>query len=209
MHDGALLIVDCPVLVYRDVGQVIQVIIKYMWQRAHAMRDVTTNGRPTFIVADEAQTLLVDADQHFQAIARSTRTAVLYATQSVSGLLEAFGQHSEAKVHAMLTNLQTRICHQQTDIRTVQYMQELIGKSRQYTLSANRSSGTEWLAPLWGEGSSSSGFAEVWEFELQASDLNALAKGGPPRMETEAIVFQGGRRFPSGRTWVRTAIQQQ
>lgn len=209
MYDGAVMIADFPVLVYRDVGQLIQVVLKFMWQRGHARRDISKNHRPTFIVADESQMLLVDADQHFQAIARSTRTAVVYATQSISGMLDALGGQSEPKVHTLLTNLQTRICHQQTDIRTVQYMQELIGRSRQLMLNGNQSRDRDWLAPLiGGDEGGSAGFSETWEHELQAADLNGLAKGGPPRWFSEAIVYQGGKPFPNGRTWIRTAFPQ-
>lgn len=209
MYDGAIMIADFPVLVYRDIGQLIQVILKFCWQRAHARRNVVGNPRPTFIVADESQLLLVDEDQRFQAIARSTRTAVVYATQSISSYLDALGAHSEDKVHTLLGSLQLRACHQQTDIRTISYMQELIGRSRQFMMNGNTSRDVDWLAPLWGEGSGgSSGFSEGYEFELQASDLNSLAKGGPPRWTTEAIVYQGGKRFPNGRTWMPVAFRQ-
>ncbi len=212
MYDGAVMIADFPVLVYRDIGQLIQVILKFCWQRAHSRRDVSANPRPTFIVADESHLLVVDADQTFQTTARSTRTAVVYATQSISTYLDAFGPQAEPKVHTLLGNLQTQICHQQTDIKTVQYMQELIGRSRQFVMNGNTSRDADWLAPLFGGGGgstgSSAGFSEQYEFELQASDLNALAKGGAPDFLTEAIVYQGGRRFPNGRTWLRTAIKQ-
>lgn len=209
MYDGAVMIADFPVLVYRDIGQLIQVILKFCWQRAHARRDVSQKPRPTFIVADESQLLLVDEDQRFQAISRSTRTAVVYATQSISAYLDTLGAHAESKVHALLGNLQLRVCHQQTDIRTIQYMQELIGRSRQFMMNGNTSRDADWLAPLWGTGSGgSSGFSEAYEFELQASDLNSLAKGGPPHWTSEALVYQGGRRFPNGRTWMPVAFRQ-
>ncbi len=208
-YDGAVVIADFPVLLYRDIGQLIQVILSFCWKRAHARRDVSRNPRPTFIVADEAQMLLVDADQEFQAIARSTRTAVVYATQSISAMLDAFGGPSaEARVHALLANLQLRICHQQTDIRTVQYMQELVGRSRQLLLSGNQQRDADWLAPLLGQDTgASTGFAEAWEHQLQSSDLNMLAKGGPPRWQTEAIVYRG-HAFPNGRNWCRAVIAQ-
>ncbi|MCA9281080.1 MAG: hypothetical protein H6812_10670 [Phycisphaeraceae bacterium] len=209
MHDGAIMIADFPVLLYRDVGAMIQVILKFMWQRAHARRDIAKNHRPTFIVADESQMLLVDADQDFQAIARSTRTAVVYATQSVSGMIDALGPNSEAQVHSLLANMQTRLCHQQTDIRTVEYMQQLIGRRRQLLMSGNQPRDANWLAPLIGpEPGGSAGFGEQWEYELQASDLNSLAKGGPPHFVTEAIAYQGGKRLPNGRTWMRVPIRQ-
>lgn len=209
-YNGAILLVDFPVLVYRDIGQLIQVILKFCWQRAHSRRDVEANPRPTFIVTDESHLLTVDADQTFQTTARSTRTAVVNATQSISTMLDAFGAHSEDKVHTLLGNLQTRICHQQTDIRTVQYMQELIGRSRQFVMNGSTSRDTDWLSPLFGSssGGASAGFSEQYEFELQAGDLNSLAKGGPPHWTTEAIVYQGGRRFPNGRTWMPVSFPQ-
>ncbi len=210
MYDGAIMIADFPVLVYRDVGQLIQVILKFCWQRAHSRRDVAANPRPTFIVADESHLLVVDADQTFQTTARSTRTAVVYATQSISTYLDAFGPQAEPKVHTLLGNLQTQIYHQQTDIRTIQYTQEVIGRSRQFVMSGNSSRDGDGLASLFGGGESgaSSGFSEIYEFELQAGDLNSLAKGGPPHWMTEAIVYQGGRRFPNGRTWLPVQLPQ-
>lgn len=209
LQEGAILIVSFPVLRYALVGQLIQVILKFVLQREHARRDVSANPRPTFMAADEAQLLWVDADQQFQGITRSTRTAVVYATQSISTMLEAFGPNSDHKVHSLLGNLQTRICHQQTDILTVEYMQQLIGRSRRFMFSGNSSGDGDWLAPLFGERSgSSAGFTEQLDFELEARDLNSLAKGGPPHWMTEAVVYQGGRVFPNGRTWVRTAFPQ-
>jgi len=210
MYEGKLIIVDFPVLVYRDVGKMIQVILKIMWQRSHARRDISKNNRPTFIVADESQMLLVDEDSRFQAIARSTRTAVVYATQSFSSYLETLGANAEPKVNALLTNLQLRICHQQTDIRTIQYMQDLLGKSPRFTSNGNTNHNENWLAPLiGGERSSSSGFSESWDNQIEASDLNSLAKGGPPHFKTQAIIYQGGKIFPNGNTWIKTAFKQQ
>ncbi len=211
MYEGKIIIADFPVLVYREIGQLVQIVLKLMWQRAHARRDTTKNARPTFIMADEAQMLLVEEDQRFQAIARSTRTACIFATQSVSGLVEALGGPSaEPKVHSLLTNLQTRICHQQTDVRTVEYMQQLIGRSRQLVMNGNQDRDANWLAPLFGvDTGQSSGFSESWEHELQAADINGLARGGPPHCVTEAIVYQGGRAFPNGHTWIRARIPQE
>ena len=208
LDEGKVIIVDFPVLVYRDIARVIQVAAKFMAQRHLARR--TGPSRPVAIVADEAQLLMVEEDQRFQAIARSTRTAVLYATQSISGLIDALGPNAEDRVHALLTNLQTQVCHQQTDPRTVRYFQELVGRSRQIMASGNQSQGEGWLAPLFGQDTGASyGFGEVYEHELQASDFNTLARGGPPRWMTEAIVYQGGRRFANGRTWLKARIRQE
>lgn len=211
MYDGKILIADFPVLVYREIGQLVQVILKFCWQRSHSRRNVVENPRPTFIVADESHLLTVDADQTFQTIARSTRTAVVYATQSISTYLDVFGAQAEPKVHTLLGNLQTQVFHQQTDVKTIQYVQELIGRSRQFVMNGNSTRDNDWLSPLFGgtPGGASAGFSETYECELQASDLNSLAKAGPLLWETHAIVYQGGRRFPNGRTWLPVAFRQQ
>lgn len=77
-------------------------------------------------------------------------------------------------------------------------------------MNSSTSRDADWLAPLSGSGvtGTTAGFSEAYEFELQARDLNSLAKGGPPRWATEAIVYQGGRRFPSGRTWMKAVFPQ-
>lgn len=209
LYAGKIVILDFPVLVYRDVGQLIQVIVKASLQRAHSRRDVRANPRPTFMASDEYQHLAVDDDQLFQSTARSSHTAVINATQSVTTVMDAFGPHSEVKVHSLLGNLQTQIFHQQTDTRTISYVQELVGRSRQLMVNGNSTRGGDWLAPLFGNNSGGScGFSETYEFELQARDLNGLAKGGPPHWTAEAIVYQGGRRFPNGRTWMPVTFRQ-
>lgn len=209
LHDGAIVIVDFPVLVYRDVGRLIQVMLKASLQRAHSRRNVLTNHRPTFMVSDEYQHLAVDADQIFQSTARSTHTAVVNATQSITTVMDAFGPQSEVKVFSLLGNSQTQVFHQQSDTRTISYIQELCGRSRQLMVNGNTTRGGDWLAPLFGNSSGgSSGFSEAYEFELQTRDLSGLAKGGPPHWTAEAIVYQGGRRFPNGRTWMPVTFRQ-
>jgi hypothetical protein len=209
LHAGGIVIMDFPVLVYREVGQLIQVIVKASLQRAHSRRNILKNPRPTFMVSDEYHHLAVDADQVFQSTARSTHTAVLNATQSITTMMDAFGPQSEVKVHSLLGNSQTQIFHQQTDTRTISYIQELIGRSRQLMVNGNSARGGDWLAPLFGNNSGgSTGFSEAYEFELQARDLNGLAKGGPPHWTAEGIVYQGGRRFPNGRTWMPVTFKQ-
>jgi len=210
LFDGKIIIADFNVATYRDVGILIQVILKYVTQLALARRDVRVHPRPVFIVADEAQTLLVDADQHFQAIARSTRTASIYATQSISSLLDAWGPNSEAKVETLLANLQTLVYGQQTDIRTIEHLQQVIGKTRQFRFSGNNSRSNDWMATLLGsEEGTSTGINEVFEYEIQAGDLSGLVKGGPPHWFVESIIYQNGRTFPNGRTWLKARIPQQ
>lgn len=209
LYDGKILIVDFPVLMHREIGQLIQVIVKYTLQRAHSRRDVSANPRPTFMICDEYQHLCVDADHVFQTTARSSHTAVVYATQSISTFLDALGAQAEPKVHSLLGNLQTQVFHQQTDTQTIKYIQELIGRSRQFLMNGNTTHATDVLGSLLGEpGGGSAGFSEHLDFALQAKDLNGLAKGGPPHWFTEAIVYMGGKPLARRKTWQKVRISQ-
>lgn len=209
LERGSVVIVDYPVLVHREVARLIQVVLKYAVQRHLGRRDVGASPRPVAIVCDECQHLIVEADQLFATTSRSSRTALVYATQSVSTLLEALGGESaEPRMHSLLGNMQTQVHHQQTDVRTIEYVQALTGRSLHSFVSTQSQPDEDWIDTIMGRGKGSAGLSESYEFELQARDLNGLAKGGPPRFLTEAIVYQGGRAFPGESTWMRVAIPQ-
>lgn len=213
LYQGKLVILDYPVLVHANVGRLIQVVVKHAITRRHSRRKITDFSRPTFMIVDECQHLLTEQDALFATTARSTRTALVYATQSVSTLLEAFGgSDAEPRMHAFLGNMQLQLHHQQTDTRTIHHLQELTGKRKQLMMSGNTSTNQDWLGSLLGEsqgvGSGSGGFSEHWEHELQAADINGLAKGGPPHYYTEAIVYQGGKMLENGRTWRLVRFRQ-
>ncbi|MFO0835822.1 MAG: TraM recognition domain-containing protein [Phycisphaerales bacterium] len=209
--DGAIVIVDVPALVYLDVARLIGVIMKYCWQRAAMRRDLSKGDRPMAIIVDESHLFAAEPDWEFQAVARGTHTATLLATQSLSNYLEVFGERGEARVHSLLGNLQCQLFHQLTDTRTIAYVQELLGKRRDMLMNGSTPPDQDWVATLLGIGSGvSAGFSEVWQEQVQAGDLNSLARGGPTHgMVAEAIVYRGGHVFGStGRTWRRVAIPQ-
>ena len=213
--DGKLILIDMPIKVYREVGLMTQIIWKYCFQIAMERRDVAANRRPVFMAIDESHLLITPEDQLFQTTARSSRVAVVYATQSISNYLEALGgDASEAKVHSLLGNLQTQIFHQQTDLKTNEYAAELIGRTKQYFFNSSSSSGpVNWLDVMMGNstgGSDTSGMSEAFEYEIQPREFTSLRKGGPPDWVADAIVVQGGRRFEStGRCWLPVTIPQQ
>lgn len=210
--NGKIIVVDLPVLVYREVGRLIQLVIKTCWQIAAGKRVVTPESRPVFMCIDEAHWLTCDYDWIALTTARSSMTATILATQSVANWLEVYGEHAEARVHSLLGNLSLQIFAQQTCTRTVSYCQQLIGRSRQLMHNGGTDLGGDWLAPLLGDdsGSGNAGFSESMDFELEASDLASLRRGGPPHFEVGTIIYQSGRRFPTtGRTWMPYTFSQQ
>lgn len=214
VHDGKIILVDMPVLVYQEMGQYVQSIIKLCLQRAQSRRDVSRNARPVFIVCDESHLLTVSTDQVFQTTARSSRTCVVNATQSISNYLAALGgEKSEPEVHSLLGNLQTQVFCQQTDIKTNQYAAEIVGRSRQILCnSSNTYAGDEGVFGMMGmnnAGQTSAGLSESMDFELTPHVLTSLPKGGPPAWEVGAIVYQGGKRFAAtGKTYLPVRFKQ-
>lgn len=211
-QDGKLILIDVPLKVFGETGVFIQVLWKHCLQRAQERRDVRQNPRPVFLLADESHLLTVSGDAVFQTTARSTRTAVVYATQSISNYLAALGDKAEPEVHSLLGNLATQIFHQQTDIKTNQYSAELIGRTRQFLINANSSrQPSDDFGLLFGQSPSqcSAGVNETIDFEVQPSTFATLRKGGPPEFLADAIVYQGGRRFhASGRPYMRVTFRQ-
>jgi type IV secretory pathway TraG/TraD family ATPase VirD4 len=211
-QDGKIIIVDLPIKVFGDIGSFVQVQWKYCLQRAQERRDVSKNPRPVFIVADESHLVTVKEDQIFQTTARSTRTAVVYATQSVSNYLAVFGDQAESKVHSLLGNLQSQFFHQQADIKTNAYAADLIGRSRQCLFNSNNSSNqSTWMQSLLGNSNptQSAGMSETFEYEVQPQAFADLRKGGPPNWCVDGILYQGGRQFSStGRPWTPVTFKQ-
>ena len=59
-------------------------------------------------------------------------------------------------------------------------------------------------------GSTTAGFAETFEFEVQPREFTRLRTGGPANgWMVDGILFQNGRMFQaSGRTWLETSFRQ-
>ena len=210
--EGAIVIVDLPVLVYHDIARTVAVILKFCWQRAAMRRDLSRGDRPMAIIADESHLFAASPDWEFQAVARASNTATIYSTQSLSNYLEVFGEHSEARVHALLANLQCQIFHQCTDVRTIKYAQDLIGMRRTLLFNGNSNGQGNDLGLLLGvrDPGTSAGFSEQYLPELQARDLNGLRKGGRVNKGiVDAILYQGGKTFrATGRTWTPVSFRQ-
>jgi type IV secretory pathway TraG/TraD family ATPase VirD4 len=211
-QDGKIILIDLPLKVFGEVGVYVQVMWKFLLQRAQERRDVRKNARPVFIASDESHLTALRSDQAFQTTARSSRAAVLFATQSISNYLAAFGDKAEAEVHSLLGNLQLKVFHQQADIKTNAYAAELIGRSRQFLINSSSSrQPADLLGSLFGQRPSqcSAGVTETFEWDVQPTAFATLRKGGPPHWLVDALVYQGGRRFDgTNRCWLPVTFRQ-
>jgi len=126
--NGKIILINLPVKLYHKVGRDVQILFKYIWQRAMEKRDVKQNGRPVFLWADEAQTFIHELDAEFQATARSSRVATVYISQNLPNYYASMGgQKSEYRVKSFLGTLATKIFHANADVETNKYASELIG----------------------------------------------------------------------------------
>jgi type IV secretory pathway TraG/TraD family ATPase VirD4 len=201
---GKIIIINLTVKEYNDLGQMAQVLFKYVWQRAVERRippgiareDAEQRIRPVFLWADESQFFANSYDALFQSTARSSRACTVYLTQSVPSYRAAFGgPNANSEVDAFLGNLQTKIFHANGEPNTNNWASESIGRARQVQVSGGLSEG----AGPNGQASrmnQSAGGNLVFEYLVQPQQFTTLKTGGHEcGLEVEAIIFQGGRRW--------------
>jgi hypothetical protein len=203
---GRIIIVDLPVKEWSELGQYAGVLMKFMTQKALERR-ADTDARPVFIWADEAHYFTTAYDQIFQTTARAARACTVYLTQNYSNYLSALGgEHARPRVDSLLGNLQTKIFHQNGDAVTNRWAADAIGRRLQYRYgsSASRSYGMQGYTV-----STADSEQQVLEYDLEPRAFTTLLKGGPQSQGVvEGIVFQSGRIWGNGRTWLRGLFPQ-
>lgn len=203
LQHGKILVVAMPVMEYGPVARLIQMVLKFCFQLCQNRRDVNQNPRPVALICDESQALVdLEHDAQFLCTARSTRTCVVYCTQSLSNYLgEHGGAQVEPRVHAMISNCQCQLFNQTTCTKTVDYCQNLLGKRKQLLMSAGtQRQDDQWVGAalgIYGGSGSNAGFSEHIDFFIQADDLHNLAKGGPPHWTIDALLYMAGKTFSS------------
>lgn len=214
--EGKIVLLDLPVKEFGEVGQIAQVIFKHAFQR-HIERRDTKNSRPVFLWADEAQHFFTSYDMEFQTTCRSSRVATVYLTQNVSNVYAALGGTEKARHEAssLFANLSTKVLHANGDPVTNEWAASLIGRSRQFFANGSTSRSAESMGPMSALGwptdptNTSSGLSESYEHEVQPASFTTLRTGGAKHGgKVDAIVFQNGRRFRNGKTWLPVTFEQ-
>ena len=216
-RNGAIIILDLPVHTHQKAGIIAQVLFKYVWQQA-MQRPSGGEERPVFLWCDEYHHFAVQADATFQSTARAYRIATVYMFQNLPILHAALGgQQAEPYVNAILGNLATRFFTANAEPQTNHWASETIGHTIQRLHSASSSTNrqeeslTNWL--ITGEDTASftsqSGYSEQMLPQVQPQVFTRLRTGGPANnCEVDAIMFQTGRTFRNGRTFVTVAFPQ-
>jgi hypothetical protein len=213
LFEGKVVIFTMPTMEFGAIGEMCQVVMKLVVQKAVERRDVRAHPRPVFIAIDEFQRLAVSADGQFALTCRSARGALLLLTQTLPTVHAALGGGDLAKQQtaSLFANLNLKVFCANSDSDTTEWASNLMGKSRQFMLNASRQRGGNGGGGLRGPGPGSAGLQEVMELEVQPAELGRLRTGGAAnRGVVEAILYRTGTPFrASGRNWMRTVFRQQ
>lgn len=211
LDKGKLIVMDMPVLVGRELYQLVQMVWKLLVQRAAVRRAVTPETRPIVIWADEAQLhVLPSVDSMVQAVARSHQLIQVAIMQNIP-LLESVLKRRE-DVLAWLSNLQTKFIFQNSDADANAYFSAVLGQSKQFLSSSSVNTGNadpfdDWLGTQQPQLNYS--INEQWLPDVRPEDFTRLRKGGKEsNFIVDVYLFQGGRKFSNGKTWIKTSFSQ-
>lgn len=201
--DGKIVVVNLPVKVHNKAGRDAQLLVKSCFQRAWEKRDVTRNGRPLFLWADESQSFLLETDAIFQATARSSRVATVYLSQNLPNYIASMGGHlPEYRVRAFLGTLATKIFHANADYESNDYASKLIGDGYFVDRSQNVTVGS-------GSFSQSMGQAHRLERMVRPEQFVRLRTGGPlNHHKVEAYLHRQGDSFLNGCNHLKVTFNQ-
>lgn len=220
-ENGAIIVCGLPTQTYRETGLIANTALKYCWQRSMEARQVASDSRLACLWCDEFQVFVrPQHDAQFLATCRSSRVGCVLLTQGVPGVYAALGggEMGKAQADSIFGNCSAKIFHANSDPQTNEWAASVVGRSRQFMASGNTSHSAEdeanaaigmgWLPR---SGSTSAGFSEVFEYEIQPREFTRLRTGGPAnRGLVDAIVFQNGKVFKdSGRNWLPVTFKQQ
>jgi type IV secretory pathway TraG/TraD family ATPase VirD4 len=195
-EEGAVIVLDLPVLEYHESGKLAQAVFKYMFQREAQGHDVKRFPRPVFLFEDEKQLFLTRHDFLFDSISRSFRVCSVASTQSLSQYHAVLVRHGgEAQAESFLGNYQTQIFHANTSAKTNLWASETIGRHQTFrgsvTLDAKQRA-----ASLFGGPGGSQSMHEQYDFHVQPNEFIGPARGGAEYgHHVQAFVLKAGKPF--------------
>jgi len=199
-----IILLNLPVKIYDDAGRDIQILFKYLFQRAVERRDLRKNTRPVFIWADECQYSVLSEDILFQTTARSSRICTVNLTQNLSNyysMMGGEGHKSEQQVKALLGVLATKIFHANAHVETNFWASSLMGKG--WTEDVTRGS------HMAGEFSTSRNSSYKLEDMVRPEHFNLLKTGGPDyNYLVESYIHFQGRAFDNGLNFRKVTFKQ-
>ncbi|WP_170865323.1 type IV secretory system conjugative DNA transfer family protein [Hymenobacter psychrotolerans] len=144
---------------------------------------------PSYVFLDEAATIYVPNLEVIPATARSNKVAMIYMTQDLSQMIDAYGRD---KMQVMVSNLNNQFFGKVNSLETAKFVSELVGKEDREMVSA--SLGRSQSGGNRGAGSNASQSVSWQERNLvRLQDTITLETGEfiGQTVETEQPFFQG------------------
>lgn len=201
-QEGKVIILDLPIKKWGQIGRYAQLLFKYIWQGAIERRTGKDLERPVFLWADEAQFFLSGRDIDFQTTARSSRASTVYLTQNRSNYNAMLKSHD--KVSAFLGSLNTKIFHSNSDPVTNDWAADMIARSWQSRTSVNSAQDKE------EKDKHNFSVSHSLEHDVIPQVFTKFMNGGSRNnRQVEAIFFQGGRKWSTGKTFLKIVFIQE
>jgi hypothetical protein len=224
IREGGIVIVDLPLDEWEELGRTAALALKFIVQKCLLRRQGLPPGEvPVGVWIDEYAQFATHQDRSFQEAARSSVACSVYLSQNINNIIAALGGGSEGEAHAygILAGLGTKILLRNDDYKTNTWAAETIAKapvmrktggsstSQGGTRSTSDTDGAN-LTPQGGtqgrgwsdtenrtnSASSSEGFHEEMDFQVQPELFTRLKSGGPKfRKQVQAIIFRSGETF--------------
>ena len=204
-RQGKIILLDIPVLTMGEVGKMAQIIFKLIAQRGF---NRNTDGRPTFIWADECHHVASPQDMGFLSTARSHRVVSVYLTQNLPlWITEAGGgPASEDRVKATIGNLATKVFCCNSDPKTNTFASDVIGKSLQRRKSTSAQQGFNRGRASTGRSTS---YSEIVDHDCPPGEFQRLWQGGSRYgFMCSAVIFKTGRRWANGKRFFTATFDQ-
>lgn len=188
-QEGAVIVLELPTKEWGPIGQLGQVLYKWIWQQAMERRDVNQHPRPVFLYADEAATFATGTDVLFQSTARSQNLATVYLVQNLPMLEEALGEND---LYGLIGNLRTK-CFSNNDCTvTNKWAADCIGMGRTIKPNFSQKSGSSLLDD---DGPTVGGNVD-WDYSVHSSEFLTLKSGGVANdLTVTTVLFKGDRTF--------------
>jgi len=194
--DGGIILCDCPVLQFREVGRIANGLIRASAHRALERRVSHTVKRPVAIIWDEAQKSLLRSDVSFQETARSSLCAVVTATQHLPALQDVVGLDLAKN---FLGNLRTTIFFQNNEKITGDYMQGLCGRKDAVKKTVTKNS----------DGKTSTSSAPDKEDALPYEATHNLKTGGEANgYKVTGFLITGSKKLANGEPYKKILFDQ-
>jgi hypothetical protein len=213
VNDGKIIVLDVPVLRFKQPGVFYQVMFKTLVANAALRRPITAGMRPAVIHADEAQLFLTSQDPLIQTVARQSGLVSLALTQNLPMLMAQLGGNEKAKqeVESWIAGHQSIFMCANTCPTTNEFFSKILGSSRHTFLTGQMApTDADLFDMLMGNDQRfTAGFNEQWFPDVPPGEFANLAKGGPRNnFIVEAIAFQSGRIWSNGKNHLYVDFKQ-